>query len=191
METIILASASPRRKELLEQIGVTFICQPAVGEEKISSDSPETVVKELASQKASEVAAQHQDGIIIGADTVVSLEGKILGKPASRKEACRMLQMLQGRVHQVYTGVCMIKKRQGVVEESVVFSEETLVEMYPVTEKEIENYVQSGESDDKAGGYAIQGKCAVFIKGITGDYYNVVGLPVSRVYQTLQRFNKL
>lgn len=186
MEKIILASASPRRKELLEQIGIAFLCHPACGEEKITHSVPEEIVKELASQKAEEVAVQYPDSVVLGADTIVSCDGDILGKPASRQEATEMINKLQGRTHEVYTGVCLVKMSQGQPVKKTVFAVETKVEMFPMSSQEVETYIASGEGDDKAGAYGIQGKCAAYIKGITGDYYNVVGLPVSRVYQELK-----
>ncbi len=190
METIVLASASPRRKELLEQIGIDYICHPARGEERITCTNPEDVVKELAFQKASEVAQQYPNSIILGADTIVSCDGQILGKPVSREDARTMITRLQGRTHEVYTGVCLMKMRHGNIVSSLVFAEETKVEMYAMSQEEIDCYIQSGEGDDKAGAYGIQGKCAAFIKGIKGDYYNVVGLPVSRVYQNLKELEE-
>lgn len=186
MKTIVLASASPRRKELLEQIGIEFVCHPAIGEERITSTNPKEIVQELALQKASEVAKEYTDVVIIGADTIVSCNGQILGKPASRQEARDMIAGLQGRIHEVFTGVCLLVIEQGDVKKKIVFAEETKVEMYPMSEEEIEKYIATGDGDDKAGAYGIQGKCAAFIKGIVGDYYNVVGLPVSKVYQNLK-----
>lgn len=190
MKTIILASASPRRKELLEQIGIEFFCHPAVGEEKVSKTNPKDIVKELALQKATEVAKQYPDAIVLGADTIVSCDGQILGKPVSRQNAMEMLNMLQGRTHEVLTGVCILKMIDGTIAEQILFEEETKVEMHAMSFEEIEEYVKSGECDDKAGSYGIQGKCAAFIKGIIGDYYNVVGLPVSRVYQSLKKLTE-
>lgn len=187
MNQIILASASPRRRELLEQIGMEFLCHPAVGEEIISTDTPEEVVEALALQKALEVAGYYSDGIIIGADTIVSCDGRILGKPASRKEASEMITLLQGRTHEVFTGVCLIQMKDGYEKQRMLFAEETKVEMYAMSQEEIEDYISSGEGDDKAGAYGIQGRCAAYIKGIQGDYYNVVGLPVSRVYQGIKQ----
>ena len=185
MEKVILASASPRRKELLELIGIPFLCHPAKGEEVTNAIEPAEVVKELARQKALEVSANYPAGIILGADTVVAFQGEILGKPRDRQHALEMITKLQGQTHQVYTGVCLLRIRQGKIADSIVFAEETQVEMYPMSRSEIDRYIHSGEGDDKAGAYAIQGKCAVYIKGIVGDYYNVVGLPVARVYQSL------
>lgn len=199
MSQIILASASPRRKELLEQIGLEFEICPAKGEEIITKTIPEEVVMELSKQKAEEVAAMvasfgenHKeittpsDILVIGADTVVAYEGKILGKPKDEEDAKGMLTMLQGNTHSVYTGVtlCLIDKTGRAGE--IVFYEKTDVTMHPMTEVEIERYVASGEPMDKAGAYGIQGKCAIYIEKIDGDYNNVVGLPISRIYQKLK-----
>jgi septum formation protein len=180
MEKIILASGSPRRKELLEQIGVRFTIEKAEGEEIITSVVPEEVVKELSMQKAQEVAAKSDGTIILAADTVVAAEGQILGKPKDKEDAMRMLRMLQGKSHQVLTGVTVLLRRQ---QKTICFAEETKVHVFPMTEAQMEAYVDSGEPMDKAGAYGIQGKFAVYVAGIEGDYNNVVGLPVGRLYQ--------
>lgn len=179
---IILASQSPRRKELLSQIGLEFECMPSDKEEKVNSDNPEDVVKELSKQKAEDIASKcHGDfGLIIGADTVVSYGGKILGKPKDDDDAKRMLSMLQSHRHQVYTGVMLI-----LPDKEITFSECTDVYMYPMSQDRIEKYVATGEPGDKAGAYAIQGKCAAFVEKIEGDYNNVVGLPVSAIVKAL------
>lgn len=182
---VILASASPRRKELLERIGVKFDIIPATGEEVITKKIPEEVVMELAKQKAEEIAkVAEEDALIIGADTVVVCDGKILGKPKDEEDAFQMLTMLSGREHEVYTGVAMIDNREKSIEN---FFERTRVIMYPITEKEIREYIAGGEPMDKAGAYAIQGTGAKFIQKIEGDYHNVVGLPVGRIYQEIKR----
>ena len=183
---IILASASPRRRELLDQIGVCFHVQPACGEEKITSSDPKEVVEELSAQKAEEVADTQKEGdwLVIGADTVVSSKGQILGKPGTGENAFRMLSMLEGNTHEVYTGVTLCWSYAGK-KEKLTFAEKTEVTMYPMTEAEIRDYIKTGEPMDKAGAYGIQGKCAAFIKKISGDYNNVVGLPVARIYQEL------
>ena len=187
MGQIILASASPRRKELLEQIGLEFEICPAKGEEVISKSAPEEVVMELSEQKATEVAAMvktyesghgelmtPQDILVIGADTVVACDDTILGKPKDEADAKRMLTLLSGRKHAVYTGVTFVfldkNGRAGAL-----------------SEPEIDRYVATGEPMDKAGAYGIQGKCAIYIEGIEGDYNNVVGLPVARIYKELQK----
>lgn len=181
---IILASASPRRKELLHQVGLEPIIVPSHVEEVITSTVPEQVVMELSSQKAADVAAgyQGQEAVVIGADTVVAVDGQILGKPADREDAVRMVTMLAGRSHQVYTGVTLVFCNTGKV---VTFSVETDVWVYPMRRSQIEQYVDTGEPMDKAGAYGIQGYFAAYIQGIRGDYTNVVGLPVGRVCQSL------
>lgn len=199
MSQIILASASPRRKELLEQIGLEFEICPAKGEEIITKSVPEEVVMELSKQKAEEVAAMvssfgenHKeittpsDILVIGADTVVAYDGKILGKPKDEDDAKRMLAMLSGNTHSVFTGVTLVLIDKSGRAGEVVFYEKTDVKMYPMTAQEIERYVSTGEPMDKAGSYAIQGKCAIHIEKIDGDYNNVVGLPIARIYQELK-----
>ena len=182
---VILASASPRRKELLERIGVKFDILPATGEEVITKELPGEVVMELAKQKAEEVAkTAGADALVLGADTVVAYEGKILGKPKDEADALRMLTMLSGKEHEVYTGVALIDNRDQSMEN---FFERTKVTMYPVSEEEIRDYIAGGEPMDKAGAYAIQGLGAKFIQKIEGDYNNVVGLPIGRIYQEIKR----
>lgn len=182
---VILASASPRRKELLERIGVKFDILPATGEEVITKELPGEVVMELAKQKAEEVAkTAGADALVLGADTVVAYEGKILGKPKDEADALRMLTMLSGKEHEVYTGVALIDNRDQSMEN---FFERTKVMMYPVSEEEIRDYIVGGEPMDKAGAYAIQGIGAKFIQKIEGDYNNVVGLPIGRIYQEIKR----
>lgn len=192
----ILASASPRRKELLEKIGLTFEIATASGEETVSSSEPTEAVTQLSRQKAFEVAnrlwARQEDGadqvplIVIGADTMVAYQGEILGKPKDEADAFRMLSMLQGRCHKVYTGVTIVICRKGFFE-SHSFYEETGVVMHPMDDAELRWYIGTKEPFDKAGAYGIQGKCAIFIKEICGDYDNVVGLPVARLYQELKK----
>lgn len=183
---LILASASPRRKELLAKIGLPFEIIPAKGEEAITKESPAEVVMELSRQKAEEVAEkQGEDCIIIGADTIVAKGETIMGKPKDRADAFGMLQSISDDCHQVYTGVTII--RTGKQEESITFAEKTDVYLYPLSEKEIEDYIAGGDPMDKAGAYGIQGDFAIHVKGIQGDYYNVVGLPIGRVYQELKK----
>ncbi|MBR1390244.1 MAG: septum formation inhibitor Maf [Lachnospiraceae bacterium] len=189
---IILASASPRRRELLERLGLTFEVIPAVGEEIPIEGTPDQVVIGLARQKAEEVYEQvraahaQEECLIIGADTLVFLEGEILGKPKDPADAAAVLGRLQNRTHQVYTGVTLY---HGAADTSAVvsFYVRTDVTMYPISSEEIAAYVDSGEPMDKAGSYGIQGKAAVFIKKIDGDYQNVVGLPLARLYQELKQ----
>ena len=197
---MILASASPRRRELLSQIGIQYEVKPSQKEEVITKTIPSEVVQELAYQKAMDIGKQteytSERTIVIGADTIVAMDDCIMGKPTDEADARRMLSMLQGKTHQVYTGVCIavvtfIQTAEGTPTEpeieTMVFAECTDVHMYPMSDEEIAAYVASKEPMDKAGAYAIQGGCAAFIKGIHGDYNNVVGLPVARVYQELKR----
>ena len=176
---IILASASPRRKELLSQIGITFEIIKAEKEEHITSSIPTEVVKELSMQKAKEVAAKCDSSIIIGADTIVAMEGQILGKPKDRADAMRMLRLLQGKKHQVITGVTVLLGST----KTLSFAEVTDVSLYPMTDAQIERYIATKEPMDKAGAYGIQGRFAAYVRGIEGDYNNVVGLPIGRLYQ--------
>lgn len=200
MSQIILASQSPRRKELLEQIGLEFEICPAKGEEIITKSIPEEVVMELSKQKAEEVAAmvstyaqQHKDIttpsdiLVIGADTVVAYDGKILGKPVDEADAKRMLTMLSGNTHSVFTGVTLVLIDKSGRAGELVFYEKTDVKMHEMSEAEIDRYIATGEPMDKAGSYAIQGKCAIYVEKIDGDYNNVVGLPITRIYQELKK----
>ena len=201
MSQIILASASPRRKDLLEQIGLEFEICPAKGEEIITESRPDAVVLELSRQKAEEVAAgvltyneQHpdlatpQDILVIGADTVVAYEDEILGKPKDEKDAKKdAFQFCRG-IHTAFIPeitLVFIDKSGRTGEHR--FYERTDVTMYPMSEEEIDRYIASGEPMDKAGSYGIQGRCAIYVKEIKGDYNNVVGLPVARLYQELKR----
>lgn len=200
MSQIILASQSPRRKELLEQIGLEFEICPAKGEEIITKSIPEEVVMELSKQKAEEVAAmvssytdEHKDIttpsdlLVIGADTVVAYDGKILGKPVDEADAKRMLFMLSGNTHSVFTGVTLVLIDKSGRAGELVFFEKTDVKMHQMTEQEIDRYIATGEPMDKAGSYGIQGKGAIYIEKIDGDYNNVVGLPITRIYQELKK----
>lgn len=188
MMKLVLASGSPRRKELLEQVGLTFEISSAHGEEIITKELPWEIVEELSFQKAAEVAEKYRDGVeqtvIIGADTIVAFGKEIMGKPKDEADAVSMLEKLQNNTHQVYTGVTLILLT-GKEQKTVTFHEKTDVEMYPMSPEQIAAYVQTKEPMDKAGSYAIQGKCAAYIKGICGDYNNVVGLPVARLMQEL------
>ena len=193
MTKIILASASPRRRELLEQAEVSFSVRPSDYEEEMAGHDPAGLVRRLSKGKARQVLetalasddyfSPEEDGLVIGADTIVVYQGEILGKPHDAGDAVRTLEKLQGRTHQVYTGVTFLYRRAGGTEwESHSFSEHTDVTFYPVSEEEILRYVNSGEPMDKAGSYAVQGKWAVHVKGIAGEYANVVGLPVGRLF---------
>lgn len=199
MKQIILASGSPRRKEILETMGLSFLVCPAKGEEIITKTAPDEVVMELAKQKAEEVASmvssygeEHeelvtpQDMLILGADTVVACDGKILGKPRDEAHAKETLTGLSGRSHSVYTGVCAVfLSADGRCGEHVFF-DKTDVTVYPLSEEEIERYIATGEPMDKAGAYGIQGRFGIHVKGISGDYLNVVGLPAGRLYEELK-----
>ena len=190
MEQMILASASPRRLELLRQVGIEPAVEPSHVEEVITSTSPGEVVMELSRQKAEDVAGLHRGEpvIVLGADTVVAADGKILGQPKNREDAVRMIKLLQGRSHQVYTGVTLVFCEEFSSQKTssvITFYEETEVFVFPMTERQAEAYVDTGEPMDKAGAYGIQGKFAAYVKGISGDYNNVVGLPVGRVCQEL------
>lgn len=184
MYQIILASASPRRKELLEKIGVTFTVDPSTCEEIIADKDPAKVVLSLSHQKALDVAKKYDEALIIGADTIVSKDNQIMGKPKDEEEAFRMLWLLQGDIHQTYTGVTVVHK-QGKESKIYSFYSVSDVSFYSMTEGQIRSYINSKEPMDKAGAYGIQGKSAVFIKEIKGDYNTIVGLPVAKLYQTL------
>lgn len=179
---VVLASGSPRRKELLEQIGIKARIKPSTQEENAQADTPGELVQELSAVKAQDIAAGCEAGtVVIGADTVVVLENEILGKPQTEDRAIEMIQKLQGRAHQVYTGVTVILCMENGEKYGVSFTECTDVELWPMTEDEILGYAQSGDPLDKAGAYGIQGSFAAYIKGIRGDYTNVVGLPLGRL----------
>ncbi|HJA67211.1 MAG TPA: septum formation inhibitor Maf [Candidatus Mediterraneibacter cottocaccae] len=191
---IILASASPRRRELLEQIGVKFEIRVSSREEIYHSSVPEEIVKELALAKAENVLEELMEtesspaGLtVIGADTVVVLDGAILGKPKDEADACRMLGSLQGRDHDVYTGVAVLAFDGAGKKTVFSHAVRTKVYVHGMDEAEIRRYVDTGEPMDKAGAYGIQGAFAAFIDRIDGDYYNVVGLPVSYIYQVLKQ----
>ena len=187
---IILASASPRRRELLTQIGLTFEIKVSDVEEQVTTTVPAEVVQELSRQKAEAVLAAceafKEPLVVIGADTIVACDGQILGKPKDEEDAARMLRMLSGRSHQVYTGVTFAYRYEK--REIYSFYEATTVHFADMTEEEIQTYISTLDPMDKAGSYGIQGFCARYITGIEGDYNNVVGLPVCRVYQELKRF---
>lgn len=194
--TIILASASPRRRELLTQIGIEFVVRPCDKEENCKRQEPDQMVKELSHGKALAVfeellEGERKEALVIGADTLVSFEGRVLGKPADEEDAEEMLTLLQGSTHQVYTGVTLLWQecgQNGIWEtKSSTFMEESFVTMYPMSKEEIRAYIATGEPMDKAGAYGIQGRCAAWIQGISGDYNNIVGLPVGKLYQELKR----
>ena len=196
---IILASGSPRRKELLSQIGLSFTVRVSEADEHTEETKPEKLVCILSERKALAVwdeltEEEKEESILIGADTVVAVDDRILGKPADETEAFRMIELLQGRSHQVYTGVTILRQGglQPLADETNTcsiqkkqFFEKTDVLVYPMSEEEITAYVKTGEPLDKAGAYGIQGSFAAYIQGINGDYSNVVGLPVGRLYHEL------
>lgn len=186
MRQIILAS-SPRRRELLEKAGVHFQVMPSQEEEHIEKKEPAQIVENLSWQKAASVASKTgQDVIVIGSDTLVAYEGRVLGKPRDEEEAVETLKLLQGNTHQVYTGVTVIV-RDKEEEITKTFSRRTDVTFYPVDEKEIRAYVATGDPMDKAGSYDIRGDFSVYIKEIYGDYNNVVGLPVSMLFWEMKQ----
>lgn len=179
---LILASRSPRRKELLSIITPDFKIIPAVGEERADKSlPPDRYVCELARHKAEEIAAKYPDDTVIGADTVVAVGGEILGKPKDEADAVRMLKLLSGTEHHVYTGVYIIRGN-----ENAVFAEDTTVHFFELSDKEIDDYIATGEPFDKAGAYGIQDYGALLVSGISGDYYNVMGLPVGRLARELK-----
>ena len=190
---IILGSKSPRRQELLKQIGVSFECVVSEKEEIITDTNPETVVRDLSAGKAADVCARireqysGEEVLIIGADTIVAYNNRILGKPADKAEAFETLKMLQGNKHQVYTGVTIFYlSGSGDAGTACCFTECTDVYMKAMTDQAIRAYIDTGEPMDKAGAYAIQGLFAVNIEKISGDYNNVVGLPVARIYSEVR-----
>lgn len=213
MDKLILASGSPRRRELLALLGYEFQVIVSEIEESITKTEPAAVVEELSRQKAMDVYRIYKEKygnnnyngsvrnepmdsvIIIGADTVVAADGRILGKPDSKEEAYKMLHTLQGCTHEVYTGVTLVRQKAGKCAESSdnvspvikTFHECTRVIFYPMQDSEIWDYIDTKDPMDKAGAYGIQSGAARFIKGIEGDYNNVVGLPIARLYHELQR----
>ncbi len=197
MNKIILASASPRRRELLKQMGLEFEVIPSKVDEVITRKIPWEIVMELSSQKARDLVykaamdslsdtsaedkdAEGRDILVIGADTVVAYGDRVLGKPKDKADAVEMLTLLAGKCHSVYTGVSLVYLKEGIAQ-TRTFVEETKVYVAPMTTEQIEAYVATGESMDKAGAYAIQGRFAEFVVKIDGDYNNVVGLPVGRI----------
>lgn len=183
---IVLASASPRRKQLLSQMGLEFEVVPSDIDEKLPADLPyEEAVQELAFKKASHVASSI-DGhrLVIGADTIV-VKDEVLGKPKDKDDACEILYRLQGQSHEVITGLAVVDNLTGKFKKSF---EKTIVEMVPLSMEEIEQYVLTGEPMDKAGAYGIQGLAGIFISRIIGCYYNVVGLPIHRLWMMLKEF---
>lgn len=193
MAKVILASRSPRRKEILERMGITFKSMVADVNEKVSKKEPGPMVEDLARQKVERIAEiiKGDDGdidnkiIIIGADTMVFHKGNPLGKPIDEEDAIRMLKEISDDVHEVYTGVYIIIIESGNIVNRISFANQTRVWVNKLSKKQIIDYIASGEAMDKAGAYGIQGRFGIFIKKIEGDYYNVVGLPIAEIYEKL------
>lgn len=186
MHSLILASASPRRSELLRNAGIAFQVDPAaIHEEPLADEVPIDYAQRLARDKARTVFARHPDALVLGADTVVVVDEHLLEKPANGADATRMLRLLSGRTHQVITGVCLLS-----AEFKCAQAEVTQVTFVAMSESEIAEYVASGEPMDKAGAYGIQGMASRWVERIAGDYFNVVGLPVGRVYRMLQQASR-
>ena len=184
MKRFILASASPRRKEILANAGYSFEIIVSDADENITEAlSPEKTVEELARRKAMAVLGDNEDAVVFGCDTVVAVDGKILGKPTDDEDAFNMLSMLSGKTHTVSTGVCICSK-----EKTEMFSNTTEVEFHRLSEETIRSYIATGECSDKAGSYGIQGYGNVLVKEIKGDYFSVMGLPVSEASRVLSEF---
>lgn len=197
---IILASGSPRRRELMNLVGAEYIIISSDKEEDMSGHVPSEMVKGLSKMKAmdvygkalskistGEIGEEYKKSVIIGCDTVVAYGRKILGKPHTSKEAFDMIRDFQGRSHEVYTGVCLLIMENGIISELVNYYIATTVNVSPMTDEEISAYVATGECMDKAGAYAIQGLFAPYIEGIEGDYYNIVGFPINSIYHELRK----
>ncbi|MCR5053848.1 MAG: Maf family protein [Lachnospiraceae bacterium] len=184
MKDIILASTSPRRKELLSLAGFPFTVDGADIDENLPIKDPVKFVEELSYEKAMAVAKKYPDSIVIGADTIVVIDDEILGKPKDEEDALKILKKLSGRTHQVYTGVTVLDMKGGKADRTT-FHERTDVSMYENPESMLKEYISTGEPMDKAGAYGIQGRGALLIKGIEGDYYNVMGFPVAKIYRVI------
>ena len=187
MTKIILASASPRRRELLAQVGIPFEAVPGnIDEENAGlSGTPEQKTEQLAYMKAMAVASKLERGLVLGADTIVVCDDEIFGKPRDEEDARRMLNKLKGREHKVVTGICLVDASSGRAQTD---HEVTTVKFSEMTDREIDAYISSGEPYGKAGAYAIQGRAAIFVESLDGCYSNVVGLPLRRVYRLLKEF---
>ena len=184
MADFILASASPRRKEILSNAGFSFDIIPSEADESINESlSPEETVKELARRKAQYILERYPDKVVFGCDTVVAVDAVILGKPENDEDAFRMLKKLSGRSHRVSTGVCVISS-----EKEICFSQTTQVIFYELSDETIKSYIATGECSDKAGSYGIQGYGSVLVKEIRGDYFSVMGLPASEASRALGEF---
>ena len=194
MREIILASSSPRRSELLRQIGVPFQVLRLNSSEVITETEPEKIVLQLSAQKAraaASVLGGNETRIILGADTIVWAGGRMLGKPDGTEGARKMIRMLQGKTHEVYTGVTLLCMNSGAQPAADSFFARTAVHVHAMTDEEIEGYLETGDSLDKAGAYGIQGPFGAYIDGIEGDYFNVVGLPISMVWQHLKKIQDM
>lgn len=192
MYQIILASESPRRKEIMETMGIRYKVMPANVEEVVEETVPEEMVQALARLKTAAIMdrpelqmEEYKDVIIIGADTMVFYKEHALGKPKTEADALRMLSMLSDDIHEVITGVSIIIRNKYGFEEYISFSVCTKVVVMPLTTEQIKDYIATGEPMDKAGAYAIQGKFGIYIREIDGDYYNIVGFPIAKIYATL------
>lgn len=187
MYPIILASNSPRRKEILSQVGIEFDIEASNIEEVMTTTVPHLLVEELSKQKARDIASRQQKpAIVIGADTIVAKGDQILGKPKTVEEAYQMIHSLQGGVHEVYTGVTVVTKHEDNSMSERSFVESAKVTISSMTKEEINHYIASKEPMDKAGAYAIQGKFACYVERIEGDYYTIVGLPIAHLYRVLK-----
>ncbi len=185
MADFILASASPRRKEILLNAGFSFEIIPSQADENITEKlSPEETVKELAKRKAQDILNKYPHRVVFGCDTVVAIDDMILGKPENDEDAFRMLKMLSGKTHKVSTGVCVMSK-----EKEICFSDTTEVTFYELSDETIRSYIATGECSDKAGAYGIQGYGSVLVKEIKGDYFSVMGLPAAKAVRALKEFN--
>ncbi len=183
---IVLASQSPRRKEIMEQVGLSFIVCPSQSEECLDTALPLTeAIEQVAMAKANDVVSLYPQDIVVGADTLVCMDEQVLGKPKSAADAVRMLKLLSGKSHQVITGVAICAN--GKIE---CFHSVSEVSFYPLSDADIKAYIDSKEPFDKAGAYGIQGKGAVFVAKIVGDYYNIVGLPIAELVQRLKAYHK-
>lgn len=184
MNHFVLASASPRRRELLKNAGYDFEVFASNADESLDGTvSAKNAVEILCERKALDVLSKRPDCVVLGCDTVVAVDGKILGKPKNADDARQMLKMLSGKKHCVYSGVCAIKKGK-----KVTFSEKTEVEFFELSESTVDSYISTKEPMDKAGSYGIQGFGGLLVKGIYGDYYNVVGLPLAKTARVLSDF---
>lgn len=189
METIILASKSPRRKEILEMLDWNFeVCSQETEEVFDEEKSIEENMQRIAMQKAKAVIEGHENSLILACDTMVVVENKIFGKPKNIEEAKAMLKSLSGKYSYVYSAVALLHVTKGLKKS---FVEKTKIYFREISEEEMEKYIATGEPMDKAGAYAIQGKASIFIQKIEGDYWNVVGLPIARIYKTLKEWGYL